>query len=228
MARKKKEPTIIELVGGKGKITSYVHARLAKLAESKLEPKAIEIKSGHLKDNMFCHYGYDHTVAANTTDSIYRKSAVPVHEDMKIAFRDLNVHLAVICEEIHPDDIPNIDNLPVLDPDTDLTDDDQDPLALKLSRFSVSSFRIVGNGENEGVILTGQKRLSTGDHIKIETPVARYQGEYAFVNELHVAIFNLVEEIEQYMNGKQAPPRQTEMDFSEGIQDAEFENDEDL
>ena len=229
MGRKKKEPSVVALIGGKGKITSYTHARLQKLAESKLEAKAIEIKSGHLKDNMFCHYGYDHTVAANTTDSVSRKSAVPVHDDMKTAFRDLHVHLAVICKELHPDEIPDIDNLPEMDTDPDMTDEDQDPLALKLSRFSVSSFRIVGNGENEGVILTGQKRLSTNEHIKIETPVTRYQGDYAFVNELHVAIFNLVEEIEQYMNGKQAPPRQQEIDFSSSEnQDSDFENDEDL
>lgn len=212
MGRKKKT-TVIEPGGSNHEINAYTRDRLAALAERKLETKAIEIKSGTLKDNMFVHYGYDHTVAVNTTDSVSRKSAVPVHDDMKFAFGSLNVHLAVICEEIQPDDIPDIDSLPRLDPDPDLAEEDQDPLAVRLSRFSVSSFRVVGNGENEGVILTGQKRLSTLDYIKIETPVTRWQGDYAFVNELRVAIFNVVEEIELYMNGKQAPPRQTEMDF---------------
>lgn len=209
MAKKK----IVQEV--KVQATSYTQERLRKLAESKLQPKEIEIRSGTLKDNMFCHYGYDHTVAANTTDSVARKSQVPVHDDLKTTFTDFNVHLAVVCEEIHPDDIPDIDNLPEMDPDPEVTDDQQDSLALKLSRFTVSSFKIVGNGENEGVILTGQKRLSTNDYVKLETPVIKWQSDYAFVHELHVAVFNAVEEIEQYMNGKQAPQRQTEIDFGE-------------
>jgi hypothetical protein len=221
MGRKKK----VE-IAGKRQITSYTKERLEQLTESQLEAKEIEIRSGHLKDNMFCHYGYDHTVSANTTDNVARKSQVPVHDDLKVAFRKLNVHLAVICEEINPDDIPDIDNLPELDPDPDMTEEDQDPLAVKLSRFSVSAFKIVGNGENEGVVLTGQKRLSTLEFVKLETPVTRWQGDYPYVNELHVAIFNLVEEIEQYMQGKQAPQRQTEMDFgNEADDDAELGND---
>lgn len=210
MGRKKTD------TGAKVQVNSYTQERLKKLAESQLQPKQIEIRTGTLKDNMFCHYGYDHTVAANTTDSVTRKSQVPVHDDLIASFRDMNVHLAIVCEEIHPDDITDIDNLPELDLDPELTEEDQDPLALKLSRFTVSSFKVVGNGENEGVILTGQKRLSTNDYVKLETPVVKWHSDYAFVNELHVAIFNAVEEIEQYMNGKQAPQRQMEMVFEEG------------
>jgi hypothetical protein len=209
MGRKKTEPV------AKIQVNSYTQERLKKLAESQLQPKQIEIRTGTLKDGMFCHYGYDHTVATNTTDSVTRKSQVPVHDDLKETFRDLNVHLAIVCEEIHPDEIKNIDELPELDPDPDLTEEDQDPMAVKLSRFTVSSFKVVGNGENEGVILTGQKRLSTNDYVKLETPVVKWHSDYAFVNELRVAIFNSVEEIEQYMNGKQAPQRQMELGFEE-------------
>jgi len=189
----------------------YTIRRLEQLAESQLAPKAIEIKGGRLKDNMFCHYEYDHTVAANTTDSIKRASQVPVHDDMINSFRDLNVHLALICEEIRPEEIQDIDNLPEMKKDTE--DQDQDPLALKLSKFSVSAFKVVGNGENEGVVLIGQKVLSTLESVKLETPPVKWQSSYHFANELHVAVFNVVEEIEQYMNGKQAPPRQQELDF---------------
>ncbi len=194
--------------------SAYTLRRLELLEESKLAPKAIEIKGGALKDSMFCHYEYDHTVAANTTDNIKRKSQVPVHDDMINTFKDLNVHLALICEEIRPEEIIDIDKLPEMKPDTD--DQDQDPLALKLSKFSVCAFKIVGNGENEGVVLTGQKVLSTLESVKLETPVVKWQSNYHFANELHVAVFNVVEEIEQYMEGKQAPPRQQELQFGDG------------
>jgi hypothetical protein len=204
-------------------ISAYTRRRLEQLTESQLEAKSIIIRSGSLKEQLFCHYSYDHKVASNTTNSVTIKSQVPVHSDLIDRFKDLHVHLAVICEEISPESIPDIDNLPVYDPDPDLTELDQHPLALSLHRFSVSSFKIVGEGENEGVALTGEKRLSTGEYVSLSTPVVRWHGEYPFVNELHVAIFNLVEEIEAYMKGKQAPQRQTELDFGEGIDDAEFE-----
>jgi hypothetical protein len=217
-SKKKTEPV------ARVQVLSYTQERLKKLAESQLEPKQIEIRTGMLKDDMFCHYGYDHTVAANTTDSVTRKSQVPVHDDLKASFRDMNVHLAIVCEEIHPDEISDIDNLPELLPDVER--EEQDPLALNLSRFTVSAFKIVGNGENEGVVLTGQKQLSTGDYVKLETPIVKWHRDYAFVNELRVAIFNAVEEIEQYMNGKQAPQRQTEMDFGDGGNDGQGDEEE--
>lgn len=215
MGRKKQADT-----GTKKQISSYTQERLQKLAEKQLTGQKIEIKAGHLKDNMFCHYEYDHTVAANTTDNIKRKSQVPVHEDMIAAFKDLNVHLAVICEEITPGDIDDIDNLPEVDPELDLDDPAQDKLAVKLAKFSVSAFKVVGNGENEGVVLIGQKLLSNMESVKLETPVVKWQSDYPFVNELHVAVFNAVEEIEYYMNGKQAPPRQHELNF-DGTEDEE-------
>ncbi|MFB6453746.1 hypothetical protein ACE38W_00620 [Chitinophaga sp. Hz27] len=187
--------------------------RLLHYEEASFEHKDIEIKSGNLKDGMFCHYSYEHTVQANTTNNLSCKSQVPVHEDLIAAFKLFNVHLAVICEEINPDDIPAIDNLPKLDTKLTYEDPAQDPLAKMLDCFSVSSFRIAANGENEGVILSGLKRLSTGEYVKLETPVTKFQSDYAFTHELRLAVFDVLTEIEEYMKGKQAPPRQTELDF---------------
>ncbi|MVT11349.1 hypothetical protein [Chitinophaga tropicalis] len=204
-------------IGTKKKVNSYTQERLQKLVEKQLGGQEIEIRAGYLKDNMFCHYEYDHTVAANTTDNIKRKSQVPVHEDMITAFSDLDVHLAVIWKEINPEEIKDIDNLPELIEDLDLDDPGQDKLAVMLSKFSVNAFKIVGSGENEGVVLIGQKQLDNYENGKLETPVVKWQSDYPFVNELHVAVFNAVEEIEQYMQGKQAPPKQQELNFEVGV-----------
>ncbi|WP_346318211.1 hypothetical protein [Chitinophaga sp. YIM B06452] len=188
------------------------------------EKKPIEVRSGALK-GIFCDYSYDHMVAQNTTNNVRISSHVPVHADLTAAFKRLHVHLAVICEEIHADDIPDIDNLPVLNEAWDADDSRQPPLAAKLAKYAVSSFKIVGNGENEGVVLTGGKLLSTTDEVGLTTPVTKYQSEYPFVNELRIAVDDLVSEIEAYMNGKQAPPRQTEMVFAD---EDEFDDEEDI
>lgn len=194
---------------------------LERIERAGLEKKNIEIRSGKLH-GITCQFKYEHTVAENTTNTVKVDSAVPMHDDLPAAFAKLNVHLAVICEEIRPDELPDIDNLPVLDTDPDLTDADQDPLALKLSRFQVTAFQISGTGENEGVVLTGSKILSTGDLVSLQTPAVKWRSPYAFSNELHIAVFDLVTEIEEYMNGKQAPPRQIEMYFGgDGFEEGE-------
>lgn len=204
------------------KIPSKVSSRLRDIEEEEFKP--IQIKSGSLKD-IFCHYTYDHTIQQNTTNNVICKSHLPIHDDLKNAFGRFNAHLAVICEEIHPDEITDIDNLPTLNPDLPVNDPSQDPMAVKISRYSVSSVRIVGNGENEGVILTGMKQLTTAALVGLETPVTKFSSEYAFVPELRIATSDLVSEIEQYMNGKQAPSRQTEMDFGDGEHEEEEEDD---
>lgn len=194
---------------------------LERIERANQEAKAIEVRSGKLS-GIFCHYEYLHTVAENTKNKIKNDSEVPMHDDLLAAFQQLNVHLAVICEEILHAEISDIDNLPVYDTDPDLTDADQDPLAARLNRFSVTAFQLSGTGENEGVILIGSKRLSTGELVELKTPVVRWKSEYAFTNELHIAVFDLITEIEEYNAGKQAPQRQMEMDFGgNGFEDGE-------
>ncbi|PUZ25047.1 hypothetical protein DCC81_12090 [Chitinophaga parva] len=214
MGRKRK----VSDPGGKF-LSDSTRLGLERIERANQEAKAIEVRSGKLS-GIFCHYEYLHTVAENTKNKIGVKSEVPMHEDLPRAFSKLNVHLAVVCEEIRPDEIPDIDDLPVWDADPDLTESDQDPLAVRLNRFHVTAFQISGTGENEGVILTGSKRLSTGELVSLQTPVVRWKSEYAFTNELHIAVFDLVTEIEEYNSGKQAPQRQMEMDFG-GFEDGE-------
>lgn len=178
--------------------------RLQEINESRQQKKPIEIRSATLRDGMFCNYSYDHTVAANTTNEATYKSHVPIHDDLRGVFRKLHAHLAVICEEITFQEVGDIDNLPY---------GDDHPLNLKIAAFTVSSFRLDGKEEKEGVVLIGQKKLSTGDSLKLEAPKIKWNSGYHFINELRVAVEDCIGEVEQYMNGKQAPPAQQELDF---------------
>jgi hypothetical protein len=221
MGRKKKTAlSDVTVAVGSGDTTvittgEKLMTRLQQIEDSRQHKKPIEIRSTVIKDGMFCHYSYDHTVAANTTNDISVKSSVPIHDDMRNAFHKLYAHLAVICEEITVQEIGDIDNLPY---------GDDHPLNMKIGAFTVSSFRLDAKDEKEGVILVGFKRLSTGDYLKLEAPKIKWSAGYHFINELRIAIHDCIAEVEEYMNGKQAPPAQKSL-FDEAEEESYAEED---
>lgn len=160
-------------------------------AKPKEDQKPIVIKGAALKD-IFCHYSYDHTVAPNVVNSVNIKSAVPIHDDMKMKFKFLRNHLAAICEELTDD---QMENFKAGHFHQDMAE-----------WFSVYAFRIQGTGDNEGAVLIGEKTLSTGDTVKLETPLIKWDSDkYHLPYELRMAIDDCVHEVELYMQGKQAP-----------------------
>lgn len=124
----------------------------------------------------------------------------------------MNIHLALICEEIKAEEINDVDAI---------ADYDKDVHALgsiehRLSLFAVKSWQLQGEFEKEGVVLVGSKRLTTGDIVKLEAPKRRWKDEYRFINELRVAIYDCIYEVEEYhINGKRAPERQSSLEFPE-------------
>ncbi|MES2004304.1 MAG: hypothetical protein V4450_07270 [Bacteroidota bacterium] len=175
------------------------------------EDSGIEIRSATLKGD-FCNYSYDLLVAPNTTDTINRKSSLLIHDDLKALFKKLHPHLAVICEEINKDEIPDIEKID----DYDHEEHTEDSLENMVAHFTVSSFAISATGENEAVTISGSRRLSTGDYKKIETYPVKWTGGYAFIHELRALVDELKVEVEKYMMGKCAPRLvQQEMTFPE-------------
>lgn len=177
-----------------------------------LEEISIEIKSAKLKDD-FCNYGYELTKGPTQGDSVNRAGAAIVHDDLKAAFKRLNVHLAVICEEIDHDDISDIEHFENLDFEAEHVEGSTQD---RVAHYSVHEFKLSGTGENENVVLLGHKRLSTGEYVKLTTPPKHWEGQYPFVNELRVVVDDLKSEVEQYMNGKAAPKMvQSSLDIPE-------------
>lgn len=164
--------------------------------------KPIEVKSAELVDQMFCNYKYKHTVGPNTTNSVATKSEVPVHHDLVHRFRQLDAHLAVICEEVDPALIGDINDI------------DHDPTSDKISKFEVTKFTVDGPIESLTLVLSGLKELSTGDSIKLETPKINVDGSYPFAQELSSTLIDLISEVEQYMQGKQSENNQLELEFA--------------
>jgi len=118
----------------------------------------------------------------------------------------------VICEEIEPKKINDIDDIEDYNPD----DHKETSLEFKVSKFFVDSFSITGTGEKEGVSISGSKMLSTGEYVKLSSPKTTWDGDYSFIMELRAVIDDAVLEVENYMNGKSQPKMvQTELPLQE-------------
>lgn len=158
--------------------------------------QSVKIKAAQLKGE-FCHYTYDHRMPNGATNRHTVKSSILVHPDLKAAFALFNAHLAVICEEVAPKDVRDIDAGIA----------SKDAITEKLKAFSVDSFQLVG----DGIIISGEKLLSTGDSVKLETPKIEFGGSYQFDNELYAASESAIAEVMDYHNGKERQDPQMEL-----------------
>jgi len=177
-----------------------------KLAE--MSDKEVEIKGATINDAL-CNYSYELLKGKTKGDTLSRKGAHIVHDDLQITFDNLNVFLA------HLDDAytgnKNTTPLKELEQESET------------EKYYVTGFSISGVEENRAVILSGWKEVSEGV-IKFQSPKVKYSGSYLYLSELKERVQNAIDEVEKYMGGKTAPqedPNQVHMDFAS--EDAAFE-----
>lgn len=197
------ENTTISFNGGPEIGFGEVMDRLNRLRQEDLLP---EVKSATLVNSMHLNYSYDERVHDDVTDTISRKGRSPIHSDLRRAFWKLGPHLAVACEEVHLDESTDIDEyggVPQFDDAGLQTYTDE--LDRQLMAFEVTSLLVQGTGDKAGVVLVGSKKLSTGDFVKLESPRICWASNYPFLHDLRLAHDTLIEEVQAYKLGKQAP-----------------------
>src|SRR5690606_26074269 len=112
-----------------------------------------DIREASIKEE-FCNYSFEVTSGTGSGDVHKVTGTGMVKDSLNDAFAKLNVHLAVIDEVfkakgIEVEDIDNYHN-------------DETTF-----NYRVSSFKIKGSGDNESVMLTGQKFLSISGRMDI-------------------------------------------------------------
>jgi len=146
-----------------------------------------------------------------TNTSLDENCPAPIHNDLRKAFKRLNVHLAVISEIIPHDEIKNIEK----------------PKHGLLDSFSCTSFELLD--KQTGVKLVGERKLSTGKHLGLKTPPTKWNDKkhkYAFLSDLTDALEEIKAEIIQYLfHGKKAPDVQQTLPGMEVDQDGNFTQD---
>lgn len=158
------------------------------------DEKPFIIISAVIKDD-FCEYEYEVKTGTGIGDVHKVKGKGIVDTDLTEAFQKLNVHLA------HIDDVFKHTNTTV--------DDINDFHAHALTYlYRVNGFKVKANGDNETIILTGIKIVSTShEQISITTPRIPLDSlsSYPWWNELKEAADLVRDEVEQYKNGKCTP-----------------------
>ena len=172
----------------------------------------ITIKSGKISNRMFLHYSFEEK-KPESTDTVNKKSDLPIHVDCQQSYNNLIPHLILLCEqEMISDEIREAIENGV----KNIEDEDS-----YFKNYKVVEFKISGSSNSEGVTLSGTRYLSTGKIINLSTPFIRWDNEdYKFINELAESVENVREEVYQYYKGKHAPlPKQESFDFDEEFEE---------
>lgn len=171
--------------------------------------KEVEIKGAAINDAL-CSYSYELLKGPTKGDTLNRKGAHIVHDDLQITFDKLDVFLA------HLDDAftGNTNATPLSELENEV----------ETEKYYVTGFKISGVEENKSVILQGWKEVNNGI-IKFEAPKIKYSSAYLYLSDLKERVQNAIDEVEKYMGGKTAPqddPDQTKM-FADDEEEDGFE-----
>lgn len=159
----------------------------------------VRFKKAAIKDELFLYVEYVEELPGHSKKDIKATITVPVHQDLKDAFAKLHTHLAILCDEVTEPKRKDFD--------TTVYED-----------FTIKSFSIGGNGENEGVTLNGSKEGKYGT-VNLTTPFCKYVGsDYKTSDILAVDMEHAIFEVNEYVfNGKKAPDNQMAFNFEGGL-----------
>lgn len=144
---------------------------------------SVKIKKAKIKDDLFLDVEYTEELQGHSKKDTKLSCTVPIHNDLKDAFRNFPKHLAYLCDE------------------TEIDEDDK--------IYNVKGFSIGGNDENEGVTLSGSKENDFGI-VNLNTPFKKWEkSKYHAIGILGEEIEAAIYEINEYLfNGKKAPEQQ--------------------
>ena len=167
----------------------------------------IEIKKAKIKNGIFLAYEFVEKTESYE-NKISTSSDAPIHEDLRSAFATLVPHFALLTEEVTKSEVhAAIQN----GHETEC-----------LEKFTVSGFTFGGNGDTEGVVISGYKSLESGKVVNFNTPFQVFEDDdYDYSEELVKSVVHLKNEVFEYMEGKQAPKMLVgKLDFGDDDEEA--------
>lgn len=165
------------------------------------------IRKAKIKDDLLEAF-WEEIHEDGVIDECQKKGNHLIHQDLRDAFDRLRPHLAKLCDLREGDVIKkSIENVH----------------EEAFSHIKISGFTIGGEGEDEGVTISGRKRFG-GKSINLNSPFQKWEDEYdpyMYADELSQAIEACVYEVEQYLfHGKHAV-KQMSMEFDGDGEDME-------
>lgn len=147
------------------------------------------------------YYQVEKDLSKTETSQVHNS---PPHDDLTTVFDGLAVHAALANEFIPSEEIGDIEA-----PDHE-----------GLQKFKVKGFSIIGDEEDQSVIISAMKELSNGKMFGFNTVKIRLADTsdkaYQFAEQLGKVVKDCMNEVREYLNGKHGPKKQTEIDFPAG------------
>lgn len=167
--------------------------------EQNIGAPEFEITAASIKDDL-CNYSFDIVKGLGAGDTHKVSGKGIVDSDLLTAMAKFNVHLAAIddCFKHSGIDIDDIDMMHGHELATNII---------------VTGFRIKGGSENESIILTGTKHVSTsGDRMQISSPAILLDelSSYPWAKQLKKAADKARMEVRLYKEGKYTPIKEPE------------------
>jgi hypothetical protein len=179
---------------------------------------SITIKKAKIKNELFLEVEYSEKLN-DGTNTVKKECTAPVHDDLKLAFKRLNVHLALLCEQVYIAtgkagiEIQKGIGEEIawqMDPNNDFTF--SQPSWNIIRGMYCSGFTIGGSGESEGVTLIGYRLLGNDKVLNLTSPFQRWGDSYEFDSKLGEIIEACKHETYQYLfNDKHKPNAQLSM-----------------
>ena len=133
----------------------------------------IKIKKASIKEGLFLDAEYERMVEENPR-TVGEKSKAPIHDDLKNAFKKLDEHLCILCEQFNSYGDHDLENV------------------------SARGFVIGGSGDSEGVVLLGGRSL-TGGYMNISSPFTKWESDYDHIGDLGEIIEECKHEVYLYL-----------------------------
>ena len=156
----------------------------------------VKLQAEDLVDIIYLEYPAVGSDETKEPDKVTHEGKHKAHPDLIQAFKNLDIHLATICEQ------------------GQYTDYEDKPENLEI--FKATQISIGGEGEHEGLVLTGQRKLNHNNVLNINTPFEKLdpdQSDYSYAASMGEAVSGLLMEADEYLNGKYAPSRQYELEL---------------
>ena len=165
--------------------------------------KSLNIKKVKLVKEYTLYIEWSETYRENVDSEVFISEykvdfPFPAHEDFLETLAKLDVHLALIAEQIK------------VEPGTIESPDEIEDEALVF--IKASQIVIGGEGESAGVTLVGKKYLRNGKVLNLVAPFLKFEDDdYEFLYELKIIIDELITETQEYIQGKRIAYKQQDL-----------------
>lgn len=142
-------------------------------------------------------------------NEVTKKCKGIAHSDLTKAFASLRPHLVILCEQPEAAELANLEDMSA------------EEIESVVAAYGVSSFSLGKNGE--GITISGSKDLKNGKVLNLNNPHQEFDGNYIWEPYLAVAREKLLDEVEMYLNGKEAEAAQGKLPLEQGSDDNDME-----